>query len=163
MDRYHLGVHLWRNLKAGAAGRLEWIGLITQGFAFNNLDGREPSPSAFLVHDTLGVLETPRWLGAREGLTDLRVRLALEAAVPANDPALQGWTMEGYGVDQARFPEVVLDATRAFHAGSAWTASRDLERRDTGCRRRAFVVARGMPTTGSLHERCTLPDAPASP
>ncbi len=113
MDRYHLGVHLWRNLKAGAAGRLEWIGLITQGFAFNNLDGREPSPSAFLVHDTLGVLETPRWLGAREGLTDLRVRLALEAAVPANDPALQGWTMEGYGVDQARFPEAVLDAMRA--------------------------------------------------
>jgi hypothetical protein len=113
LDRYHLGVHLWRNLKAGAAGRLEWIGLITQGFAFDNLDGREPSPSAFLVHDTLGILETPRWLSAREGLTDLRVRLALEAAVPASDPALQAWTMEGYGGDQARFPEPVLDAQRA--------------------------------------------------
>ena len=44
---------------------------------------------------------------------DAPVRLALEAAVPASDPALQAWTMEGYGGDQARFPEQVLDAQRA--------------------------------------------------
>ena len=98
---------------AKAAGRLEWIGLFTQGFAFDNLDGREPSPSAFLVHEKLGILETPRWLAAREGLTDLRVRLALEAKVPAGDPILGSWTMEGYGEDHARFPDAVLDAQRA--------------------------------------------------
>ncbi|MFO0757465.1 MAG: hypothetical protein U0359_13290 [Byssovorax sp.] len=113
MDRYHLGVHLWRNIKAKAAGRLEWIGLFTQGFAFDNLDGREASPSAFLVHEKLGILETPRWLAAREGLFDVRVRLALEAKVPASDPALSTWTMEGYGEDGARFPDAVLDAQRA--------------------------------------------------
>jgi hypothetical protein len=112
MDRYALGVHLSRNIRLGAAGRLEWIGLFTQGFAFDNLDGREPSPSAFLVHDKLGILETPRWLAAREGLTDLRVRLALEARVPVSDPLLASWPLEGYGTDHGRFPEPVLDAQR---------------------------------------------------
>jgi hypothetical protein len=113
LHRYGMGLHLWRSLKLGAEGRLEWIGIITQGFAFNNLDGREPSPSAWVVHEALGPLPTPRWLAAREGLLDLRVRLALEAAVPADDPALRSFQLEGYRADQDRFPDEVLAAARA--------------------------------------------------
>jgi hypothetical protein len=88
LDRPSLGLRLFQDIRAGVEGRLEWIGIITQGFAFDNLDGRESSPSAWVVHDRFGVLPTPRWLAAREGLLDLRIRLALEAAVPAGDPAL---------------------------------------------------------------------------
>jgi hypothetical protein len=113
LHRYGMGLHLWRSLKLGAEGRLEWIGMITQGFAFNNLDGREPSPSAWVVHEALGPLPTPRWLAAREGLLDLRIRLALEAAVPADDPALQSFSLEGYRADQDRFPDEILAAIRA--------------------------------------------------
>jgi hypothetical protein len=112
LDRYGMGLHLWRNLRAGAAGRLEWIGLITQGFAFDDLDGREPGAGAFLVHDRLGILPTPRWLTAREGLLDLRIRLALEAAVPPGDPALAGWTAEGYGKDRGRWDDAKLEGVR---------------------------------------------------
>jgi hypothetical protein len=99
LDRPSLGLHLFQDIRAGAEGRLEWIGIITQGFAFNNLDGRESSPSAWMVHDRLGVLPTPRWLAAREGLLDLRIRLALEAAVPAGDPALALFPAESDGHD----------------------------------------------------------------
>jgi hypothetical protein len=113
MSRYGMGLHLWRSLKLGAEGRLEWIGLITQGFAFNDLDGREPSLSAWVVHDTLGPLPTPRWLAAREGLLDLRIRLALEAAVPPEDPALGSFPLEGYRADEDRFPDEVLALARA--------------------------------------------------
>jgi hypothetical protein len=99
LDRPSLGLHLFQDIRAGAEGRLEWIGAITQGFAFNNLDGRESSPSAWVVHDRLGVLPTPRWLAAREGLLDLRIRLALDAAVPAGDPALALFPAESAGND----------------------------------------------------------------
>ena len=88
LDRASLGLRLLQDIHAGAEGRLEWIGIITQGFAFDNLDGRESSPSAWVVHDRLGVLPTPRWLAAREGLLDLRIRLLLEATVPSGDPSL---------------------------------------------------------------------------
>ena len=50
LNRFGMGLHLWRSLKLGVQGRMEWIGLFTQGFAFYNLDGREPSKSCFLVH-----------------------------------------------------------------------------------------------------------------
>lgn len=113
LHRYGMGLHLWRSLKLGAEGRLEWIGMITQGFAFNNLDGREPSPSAWVVHEALGPLPTPRWLAAREGLLDLRIRLALEAAVPADDPALRSFPLSGYRADQDRFSDEILAAARA--------------------------------------------------
>jgi hypothetical protein len=113
LDRYGMGLHLWRNLRAGAEGRLEWIGLITQGFAFDDLDGREPSATAWLVHDRLGLLPTPRWLAAREGLLDARIRLALEAAAPAGDAAPGEWTEEGYGTDRARWDDAALSAARA--------------------------------------------------
>jgi hypothetical protein len=99
LDRPSLGLHLFQDIRSGAEGRLEWIGIITQGFAFDNLDGRESSPSAWVVHDRLGVLPTPRWLAAREGLLDLRIRLALEAAVPAGDPALALFPIERDGND----------------------------------------------------------------
>jgi hypothetical protein len=113
LDRWAMGLHLWRNLQAGAEGRLEWIGLITQGFAFDDLDAREPATSAFVVHDRLGPMPTPRWLSAREGLLDLRIRLALEKALPPGDPALAGWTMDGYGQDRDRWTDAALAAARA--------------------------------------------------
>ncbi len=112
LDRYGMGLHLWRNLRAGAEGRLEWIGLITQGFAFDDLDGREPSAVAWLVHDRLGPMPTPRWLAAREGLLDLRIRLALEKAVPQGDPALALWAAEGYGEDRGRWEDAALEGAR---------------------------------------------------
>jgi hypothetical protein len=114
MDRYALGLHLWRNIRAGAEGRLEWIGLITQGFAFDDLDGREPSPCSWQVHDRLGLMPTPRWLAAREGLLDLRVRLALERLAPPGDPALAAWPPGGYGADRERWTEAALGAARAL-------------------------------------------------
>lgn len=113
LDRWGMGLQLWRSLRAGAQGRLEWIGLITQGFAFDDLDGREPARSAWLVHDRFGPMPTPRWLAAREGLLDLRIRLALENAVPPGDPALAAWTMDGYGEDRAKWPDAALSAARA--------------------------------------------------
>jgi hypothetical protein len=100
LERASLGLHLFQDIRAGAEGRLEWIGIITQGFAFDNLDGRESSPSAWVVHDRLGVLPTPRWLAAREGLLDLRIRLALDAHVPAGDPALSLFPAESSSKDR---------------------------------------------------------------
>jgi hypothetical protein len=110
LDRPSMGLRLFQDLRAGAEGRLEWIGIITQGFAFDNLDGRESSPSAWVVHDRFGVLLTPRWLAAREGLLDLRIRLALEAAVPGGDPALALLPAEGDG--KGRPPDGTLSAAR---------------------------------------------------
>jgi hypothetical protein len=112
LDRYGMGLHLFRNLRAGAEGRLEWIGVLTQGFAFDNLDGRESAPEAWVVHDRFGVLPTPRWLAAREGLLDLRIRLALEAKVPKDDPALALFTMEGYGADKEKWSDAALTAAQ---------------------------------------------------
>ncbi len=66
-----------------------------------------------MIHDRLGVMPTPRWLAAREGLLDVRLRLALEKAVPAGDPALATWAMEGYGRDRDRWTDGALaDARR---------------------------------------------------
>ncbi len=110
LDRPSLGLDLFQDIHAGAEGRLEWIGIITQGFAFNNLDGRESSPSAWVVHDRFGVLPTPRWLAAREGLLDLRIRLLLEATVPAGDPSLASLPAEA--APQARLSDGALSAAR---------------------------------------------------
>jgi hypothetical protein len=112
IDRYGMGLSLWRQIHAGAQGRLEWIGLITQGFAYDNLDGREPSAVAWMIHDRLGPMPTPRWLAAREGLLDLRIRLALEKAVPPGDPSLTAWSTEGYGTDHARWTDAALTEAR---------------------------------------------------
>ena len=100
MDRYSLGLHLYRGLRAGTEGRLEWIGLNTQGFAFNDLDGREPALGAFQVHDRLGLMPTPRWLAAREGLLDVRVRLLLDKLVGNDNPALNAWPLAPYQTDR---------------------------------------------------------------
>jgi hypothetical protein len=112
LDRAAMGLHLWRGIKLGAEARLEWIGMLTQGFAFHNLDGREPFVGAWLVHSRLGVMPTPRWLTAREGLLDARVRLALEAMARPGDPALASWSLDGYGRDH-------LDEEALAHARAA--------------------------------------------
>ncbi len=60
------------------------------------------------MHDRLGPMPAPRWLAAREGLLDLRIRLALEKAVPAGDPALDLWPL----ADRAAWSDGALDAAR---------------------------------------------------
>ena len=112
LDRVGMGLRLWRSMQLGAAGRLQWIGLFTHGFAFHNLDGREPSRSCFLVHDQLGVLVTPVWLATREGLLDLRLRLALEQLAPADDPVLKLWSVDGYKQDEGQWPDTRLSNVR---------------------------------------------------
>jgi len=114
-DRYGFGIHLWREIQLGVEGRMDWIGVFTQGFAFNNLDGREPSYPCFLIHKERGVLKTASWLSGREGLLDLRIRLALEKFAPKDDPVLKLWSVDGYKteVDQKKWSDVELDTTRA--------------------------------------------------
>jgi hypothetical protein len=112
VDRYNIGLGLWREIQIGIEGREEWIGIFTQGFAFNNLDGREPSSSCFLMHSKFGVLKTPLWLGGREGLLDVRLRLALEKAVPADDPVLKLWAVEGLRKDREKWSDAELDKVR---------------------------------------------------
>jgi len=112
VDHYSIGLGLWREIQIGIEGREEWIGIFTQGFAFNNLDGREPSSSCFLMHSKFGVLKTPLWLGGREGLLDVRLRLALEKAVPADDPVLKLWTVEGLRKDRDKWSDAELDKVR---------------------------------------------------
>jgi hypothetical protein len=58
-------------------------------------------------------MATPRWIAAREGLLDLRIRLALEAAVPPGDPALAGWSVEGYKSDEGPLSDEALARARA--------------------------------------------------
>src|SRR4029077_8553765 len=87
-DRFGYSINLWREIKLGCEGRLDWIGVYTEGFAVHNLDGREPSFQRRAIHKQLGVLKTPGWLASREGLVDLRLRLALEKAARADDPVL---------------------------------------------------------------------------
>ena len=114
LDRIGLGMRLWQSIKLGAKGRMEWIGLFRQGFAFHNLDGREPSKSCFLMHKEHGALPTPRWLGVREGLLDARIRLTLEKHVPASDPVLKLWSIKDYrnfSVDQ-QWTDKKLDDVR---------------------------------------------------
>lgn len=112
LGRYGQGIHLWRNFKLGAEGRMDWIGLYTQGFAFHNLDSREPSYPCFHVHEKLGALKTPAWLGVREGLLDARLRYTLEAVAQPDDPALAVWSVEGYRADQAKWTDAELDKAR---------------------------------------------------
>ncbi len=83
LGRYEQGVHQWRNRKAGMAGRLDWIGAIVQGFQFDALDAREPDPSCFYVHATLGVLVAPRYVGLCEGTLDARLLFELERRAAA--------------------------------------------------------------------------------
>ncbi|HYF50011.1 MAG TPA: carbohydrate binding domain-containing protein [Planctomycetota bacterium] len=111
--RYYSGLQLWRQIKLGAEGRLDWIGFHTQGFAFNDLDGREPTASQFLLHRDHGVLPTTSWLARREGLLDCRLRLTLEDLAPADDPVLNMWSTEGYRQDLASWTESRLEQYRA--------------------------------------------------
>jgi hypothetical protein len=48
-DRWSCGLHLWRNIQAGAEERGDWVGNMVMGFAFYDLDGREPALSCFAV------------------------------------------------------------------------------------------------------------------
>ncbi|MCW8133410.1 MAG: hypothetical protein KIS92_23910 [Planctomycetota bacterium] len=112
LDRYGLGLHLWRGFTLGAEGRMQWIGLYTQGFAYHNLDGREPSYPCFFVHSKFGALKTPMWLSVREGLLDARIRYTLEAAAKPGDPALAAWSTDGYKTDEPKWTDAELDKTR---------------------------------------------------
>ncbi|MBA3708424.1 MAG: hypothetical protein H0W83_06370 [Planctomycetes bacterium] len=111
--RYGYGIDLWRQIKLGCEGRVDWIGNYTQGFAFSNLDGREPSSAFFAVHRDLGVLKTPGWLALKAGMLDLRLRLALEQVAPADDPALQLWKADGYRTDESTWTSAEMDRVRA--------------------------------------------------
>ncbi len=84
LERYYQGVHLWRNRKAGAAGRVEWIAAIIQGFQYDTLDGREPDPSCFFIHSKLGVLFAPRFLDLCEGAFDAKLLFELERKAKLN-------------------------------------------------------------------------------
>jgi hypothetical protein len=111
-SRPYTGLYLWRQIKLGAEGRIDWIGFNTQGFAFNDLDGREPAYANFHVHSKFGVLSTPAWLSRREGLLDCRIRLALEAVAKPDDPALKVWTMEGYRDEIQKWDDARLSEAR---------------------------------------------------
>lgn len=111
-DRYGFGLDLWRKIQLGAKGKLEWIANFEQGFAFDNLDGREPSYSHFKVHSKFGVMKTNLWLAGREGLLDCRIRLALEAKAPKDDPALKTWTLDGYQKDRPQWTDDKLQSAR---------------------------------------------------
>ncbi|HYF51899.1 MAG TPA: hypothetical protein VEJ63_20995 [Planctomycetota bacterium] len=111
-NRYGYGIHLWRQITLGCEGRLDWIGNFTQGFAFHNLDGREPSYGMFMVHSEYGVLKTTRWVSGREGLLDLRLRLTLEKTAPKDDAALKLWDMGSYRKDDAKWTDEELEKVR---------------------------------------------------
>jgi len=78
LSRYDQGVHLWRNRRYGARGRVDWIAAIVQGFQFDAMDGREPDLSCFYFHSRHGVLPAPRYLGVVEGSFDARLLSELE-------------------------------------------------------------------------------------
>jgi hypothetical protein len=78
LSRYDQGVHLWRNRRAGARGRVDWIASIVQGYQFDAMDGREPDLSCFYFHSRHGVLPAPRYLGVVEGGFDARLLSELE-------------------------------------------------------------------------------------
>jgi hypothetical protein len=110
-DRLSMGSDLFQMIQMGVAGRLEWIGLYTQGFAFDDLDGREPSYGMFVVHDRLGVLPTPRWISLRDGLIDARIQLALQKGSPGGQPPPDLWPAS-YPADPVRWPDQTLDRAR---------------------------------------------------
>jgi len=78
LSRYHQGVHLWRNRRSGANGRIDWICSIVQGYQYDALDSREPDLSCVYFHKELGVLPAPRFLGVCEGGFDARLLHELE-------------------------------------------------------------------------------------
>lgn len=112
VSRLSMGADLVSMIHLGASGRLEWIGLYSQGFAFDDLDAREPSFGMFAVHDRLGLFPTPRWLSLREGLLDARLRLALEKQGPRAALPTPSWPSD-YPADAARYPDSALDSARA--------------------------------------------------
>lgn len=89
LNRMGIGVHLWRNHRYGAGGRIDWIGSIIQGFQYDALDSREPDLSCFYFHKSQGVLITPLFAGALEGGVDARLLFELErrAAAKPDQPA----------------------------------------------------------------------------
>lgn len=110
--RLSMGADLYAMIRLGVAGRLEWIGLYSQGFAFDDLDGREPSQGMFVAHGRLGPLPTARWLAFREGLIDARLMLALERRFGPDAPAAAGFPAD-YPADPARWPDSALERARA--------------------------------------------------
>lgn len=78
LSRYHEGIHLWRNHRAGAGGRVDWIAAIIQGYQFDTLDSREIDPSCFFFHEKFGVMVTPKFMGVCEGGFDARLLWELE-------------------------------------------------------------------------------------
>lgn len=113
LSRYGLSVHLYRQHLLGVRGRLEWIGLLTQGFAFDELDGREPFTGAWVVHKTLGIMPTPRWLAAREGLVDLAVFLAFAPRFK-EDHHTTAWGVERYQKDKESWSDKTLAEGRTW-------------------------------------------------
>jgi hypothetical protein len=112
LDRYGVGLNLWRSIKLGVEMRVNYVGMHAEGMAFYNLDGREPHYGCLMVHEKLGVLKTPQWLATREGLLDARLQLTLETMAPKDDPALKLWSIENYRTDAAKWPPHELERTR---------------------------------------------------
>lgn len=111
-SRLSMGADLVSMIDLGVSGRLEWIGLYSQGFAFDDLDGREPSQGMFVAHGRLGPLPTARWIALREGLIDARVALALRARFGRDAPAAAGFPAD-YPADPASWPDSKLERARA--------------------------------------------------
>lgn len=111
-SRLSMGADLFSMMKLGVAGRLEWIGLYSQGFAFHDLDGREPSQGMFVAHGSKGPLPTLRWLALREGLIDARILLALEKQLGPGAASAAGFPTE-YPADPAKWPDRALEEARA--------------------------------------------------
>lgn len=113
-DRSAFGHGLFRALELGVEGRVEWIGMLAQGMAFDNLDGRSAADAAWVVHDKLGIMPTPAWLSSREGLYDLRARLALGKLAAKDDPALALWPADApFRHDPENLPDRQLANARA--------------------------------------------------
>jgi hypothetical protein len=112
--RYHSGLHLWRSMRYGVEGRIDYAANWVSGFAFHNLDGREPALSSFAVHSKFGTLKAPMWLAQREGYLDCRIRLTLEGMTKPDDPTLNTWTIDvaTYRTDEADWSVARLQKTR---------------------------------------------------
>jgi hypothetical protein len=104
LDRYGMGLNLWRSIKLGVEARVNYIGMHMEGLGFYNLDAREPHLGCLMVHDKLGVLKTPQWLATRDGLLDTRLRLTLEKLAQKDDPVLKLWSVDEYRTDTAKWP-----------------------------------------------------------
>ena len=112
-NRYGYSIHLYRQIKLGCMGRPDWIGNYVQGYAFNNLDGREPADCQFAVHREFGVLRTLAWLRSRQGLTDLRLLLTLEKKSPKDPILARVNDLSGWRSDQDTWTDAELDTLHA--------------------------------------------------